>query len=116
MNAMVYGDYKLTQIGTAIQDVIETYYNPTNVIDTTSYDPQTFEFNAEIIRSPLIRRVAPALAEMEPITLFGNFASETKSLNARIGAPHVLYDSTLIDDVSFDINSADRTLFYAGRN
>lgn len=114
MNAMVYGDYKLTQIGTAIQDVIETYYNPTNVIDTTSYDPQTFEFNAEIIRSPLIRRVAPALAEMEPITLFGNFASETKSLNARIGAPHVLYDSTLIDDVSFDINTADSTLYYAG--
>lgn len=114
MNAMVYGDYKLTQIGTAIKDVVETYYNPTNVVDTTSYDPQTFEFNAELIRSPLIIKIAPALSEMEPITLFGNFASENKSLNARIGAPHILYDSTLVDNVSFDINTADSTLYYAG--
>ena len=114
LNANVFGKYKLTQMGTAVQDVIETYYNPTNSVDTTSYEPQNFDFNAELIRSPFIRRVVPELTEMDPITLFGNFNSDQKAINARIGASHILYDSTLVDDVSFDINTADSTLFYAG--
>ncbi|HUH19477.1 translocation/assembly module TamB domain-containing protein [Albibacterium sp.] len=114
LNANIYGQYKLTQLSTAIQDVIRTYYNPTNITDTTTYDPQSFEFNAELTRSPLIQKIAPELIEMEPITLFGNFTSEERSINARIGASHILYEGTLIDGVSFDINTADSTLFYAG--
>ncbi|WP_165870345.1 translocation/assembly module TamB domain-containing protein [Albibacterium bauzanense] len=114
LNANIYGQYKLTQLSTAIQDVIRTYYNPSSIIDTSTYDPQSFDFNAEVIRSPLIQEVLPELSEMEPITLFGNFASESKSINARIGASHILYGGTLVDGVSFDINTADSTLFYAG--
>jgi hypothetical protein len=114
LNANIYGQYQLTQLSTAIQDVIRAYYNPSNIIDTNTYDPQNFEFNAEIIRSPFIQEVLPTLSEMEPLTLFGNFASEDKSINARIGASHILYDGTLVDGVSFDINTADSTLFYAG--
>src|SRR5690606_22718402 len=91
LNAKVYGQYKLTQLSTAIQDVIRTYYNPTNAVDTSTYDPQNFEFSAEVTRSPLIQKMAPELTEMEPLTLFGNFASEEKSINARIGASHILY-------------------------
>src|SRR5690606_8172078 len=106
LNATVYGNYKLTQLSVAVQDVIGTYYNPTKAVTTTSYDPQSFEFNAELTRSPFIRRVLPALTEMDPVTLFGNFSSEDKSINARLGASHVLYDGTLIDGVSFDINTA----------
>jgi len=114
LNATIFGKYRLTQLATAVQDVISTYYNPTNLMDTTSYEPQTFDFNAQLVRSPLIKRMVPELTEMDPITLFGNFNSSQKSINARIGAPHILYAETLIDDVSFDINTADSTLFYAG--
>lgn len=114
LNAAIFGKYRLTQLATAIQDVVEAYYNPTNKVDTTSYDPQVFDFNAELIRSPFIIRVVPELTEMDPVTLFGNFNSDQKAINARIGASHILYDSTLVDDVSFDINTADSTLFYAG--
>src|SRR5690606_21761413 len=96
-----------------MQDVIATYYNPSNIQDTSSYRPQTFDFNAEFVRSPFIRRMVPTLTEMDPVTLFGNFNSAERSLNARVGASHVLYDGTVIDDVSLDINTADSTLFYA---
>src|SRR5690606_38693787 len=88
--------------------------NPTNTISTASYDPQTFDFNAELVRSPLVERIVPALTEMDPVTLFGNFNSAERSINARLGASHILYDGTLIDTVSFDINTADSVLFYAG--
>src|SRR3546814_479397 len=40
--------------------------------------------------------------------------SEVKSINMRLGAPHILYDGTLVDTVSFDVNTADSTLYYAG--
>src|SRR5690606_29795427 len=36
LNATLFGNYKLTQLGAAIQDVIATYYNPTNTISTAS--------------------------------------------------------------------------------
>src|SRR5690606_29199181 len=64
LNANIYGQYKLTQLSTAVQDVIRTYYNPTNITDTTTYDPQSFEFNAELTRSPLIQKIAPELIEI----------------------------------------------------
>lgn len=113
LTASVFGNYQLSQIGMAMQDVIATYYNPSNIQDTSSYRPQTFDFNAEFVRSPFIRRMVPGLTEMDPVTLFGNFDSQQRSLNARLGASHVLYDGTVIDDVSLDVNTADSTLFYA---
>lgn len=115
LNAHIMGEYKLTELATAIQDVAQVYYNPEKIKVAKEYSPQAFEFSAELNRSPLIRNLFPTLTEMKNITLDGNFSSVDKSINARLAAPHTLYDGMLVDSVAFDLNTADSTFFYTGR-
>jgi hypothetical protein len=115
LNAHIVGDYKLTELPTAIEDVLGTYYNPERKTITKEYSPQAFEFSATLIRSPFVRDLLPKLTEMKSINLDGNFNSADKSINARLASPHILYDGMLIDTVIFDLNTADSTVFYAGR-
>ena len=114
-NAHMMGDYKLTQLPHAIQDVIAVYYNPEQKQYNKEYSPQAFEFSAEFHRSPLIRELFPSLQEMKNITLDGNFTSEESAINARLSSPHTLYDDILIDNVSFNLNTSDSTFYYTGQ-
>jgi len=114
LSAQLIGDYKLTELSTAVQDVIGAYYQPEPKTDTATYSPQSFEFSAAFIRSPFIEGFVPSLTEMQPVTLDGNFMSENKSINIRLGAKHILYDGMLVDTVSLDLNTADSTMYYAG--
>jgi hypothetical protein len=115
------GSYKLTSLSYAFQDILNTYYNPnpainkkTGLPDTIpAYSPAQIEFGATFRRSPLIIRVMPELTEMQPITLDGNFNSETKSINIKGVAPKAVYAGTDIQNVSFDVNTLDSTLYYA---
>lgn len=121
LNAHMIGSYKLTSLATAFQDVLTTYYNPNPTINTKTglpdtiptYSPVQLEFGMTFRRSPLIIRVAPELTEMQPITLDGNFNSETKSINIKGVAPKAIYSGTEIQNVSFDLNTLDSTLYYA---
>ncbi|MGK9116998.1 translocation/assembly module TamB domain-containing protein [Olivibacter jilunii] len=121
LNAHMIGSYKLTSLSYAFQDVLNTYYNPnpainkkTGLPDTIpAYSPAQIEFGATFRRSPLIIRVMPELTEMQPITLDGNFNSETKSINIKGVAPKAVYAGTDIQNVSFDVNTLDSTLYYA---
>lgn len=115
LNAHIIGDYKLTELPSAIEDVLATYYNPDKKVIDRNYGPQSFDFSAELTRSPLIRNLLPTLTEMKNITLDGNFSSENKTLNARLAAPHTVYDGMLIDSIAFDLNTADSSFYYAGR-
>jgi hypothetical protein len=121
LNAHMIGSYKLTSLATAFQDVLTTYYNPNPTINAKTglpdtiptYSPAQLEFGMTFRRSPLIIRVAPELTEMQPITLDGNFNSETKSINIKGVAPKAIYNGTEIQNVSFDLNTLDSTLYYA---
>jgi len=121
LTAHMIGSYKLSSLGTAFQDVLSTYYNPnpvanpkTGLVDTIpAYDPVEIEFGMTFRRSPLIIRVLPELTEMQPITFDGNFNSENKSINIKGVAPKAVYSGTEIQNVSFDVNTLDSTLYYA---
>lgn len=121
LNAHMIGSYKLTALSAAFQDVLNTYYNPnpsvnkkTGLPDTIpAYSPAQIEFGATFRRSPLIIRMLPELTEMQPITLDGNFNSETKSIHIKGVAPKAVYAGTDIQNVSFDVNTLDSTLYYA---
>lgn len=114
LRAHLIGDYQLSHLPAALQDVLGSYYTPLRPDSAEQYPDQHFEFSAELQRSPLMENLVPELTEMEPISLDGTFQSADRMLNMRLGAPHLLYDGMLIDTVSVDLNSADSTLYYAG--
>ncbi|WP_134090603.1 translocation/assembly module TamB [Olivibacter sp. XZL3] len=121
LTAHMIGSYSLSSLSYAFQDVLNAYYNPNPSVDkktglpdtVPAYDPAQIEFGATFRRSPLIIRVMPELTEMQPVTLDGNFNSETKSINIKGVAPKAVYGGTEIQNVSFDVNTLDSTLYYA---
>lgn len=114
LRAHLVGKYKLTQLGTSIQDIVQMYYNPKGEPATKLvYDPQNFEFSATVNNSRFIRDFLPDLEEMRDVTLDGTFDSESKSIMAKLIAPKILYGGTLIENVGVDLTTADSTLYYS---
>lgn len=114
LNAHLVGKYKLSELSVSMQDIVRMYYNPDNTAPATlQYSPQNFEFSATLNNSRFIRDFFPKLEQMQDITLDGVFDSEDKSIVAKLLAPKLLYDGTLVQDVGVDITTADSTLYYS---
>lgn len=112
LNAHIVGNFKLSELSASMQDIIAVYYQPDSVAPVFKYSPQQFDFSAQFTRSPFIKGLLPDLAEMEDVTLDGSFNSDEKLLLAKVTAPRIVYAGTTIDNVGFDINTYDSTLYY----
>ncbi|PRD57205.1 translocation/assembly module TamB [Sphingobacterium gobiense] len=114
LQAHMVGKYQLTALSSAVQDVIQIYYNPNSTPkDTISYAPQHFEFSGTINNSRFIRDFFPDLEEMRDITLDGTFNSATQNFMAKLIAPKIVYGGTTIEDVGVDLTTFDSTLYYS---
>jgi len=114
LRAHLVGKYKLTELGLSLQDIAKVYYNPTN--DTTkvqSYEDQQFEFSATLNNSRFIRDFFPGLEQMSDITLDGTFNSKEQSIMAKLIAPNLNYDGTVVQNIGVDLVTADSTLYYS---
>src|SRR5690606_38637004 len=106
--------YKLTELGTSIQDIVRMYYNPNSAPPSElTYEYQNFEFSATLTRSKFIRDFIPELEEMRDITLDGRFNSTDKSIMAKLLAPHIVSDRMIVQEVGFNIVTAYSTMYYS---
>jgi len=113
LNAHMVGRYRLSELGTAVQDVIRTYYNPDGApSDSAAYSRQQFEFSATLKNARAVRDFLPKLEQLREVTLDGIFDSRDKSLSAKLLAPGLVYDGKQIADVSMGITRVDSTLYY----
>ncbi len=113
LNAHMIGNFKLSELSAAIQDIVAVYYQPDSIAPIVEYTPQQFDFSAQFTRSRFIRGLFPDLTEMNDITLDGSFNSADKMLLAKATAPHLVYAGTTVDAVGFDLNTVDSTLYYS---
>src|SRR5690606_13293088 len=114
LSAHMVGKYKLTELGTSVQDIIRMYYNPSGEPDSTlTYEAQNFEFSATLRDSRFFREFFPDLEELQDITLDGTFDSEEKSFMSKLVAPKILYDGMRFENIGVDITTADSTLYYS---
>jgi len=102
VNARMVGDYKLTQIGTALTRTISTFYDISTPPDTVTIDPQKFSFEINITDDPVITQLMPDLVLMQPVNINGRFNSETDSINVNANIPRLEYMNYRI--VNGDIN------------
>ncbi|MBK1441890.1 translocation/assembly module TamB domain-containing protein [Parapedobacter sp. ISTM3] len=112
LNAHMVGNFKLSELGASVQDILAVYYQPDSIAPTFEYTPQRFDFSAQFTRSRFIQGLLPDLTEMEDVMLDGSFNSAEKLLLAKVTAPRVVYAGTTIDHVGVDINTYDSTLYY----
>jgi hypothetical protein len=138
LTAHMAGKYKLTQVGDALQDVINKYFNTAiaggqqvaaksqklkvksqktelktqNSKPTTRYSPQQFVFDARLVKTPLLTQFAPDLKTLDPVLIKGSFNSETGQLVVDGSAPKVVYGTNTVNNVTLGINTNNNALNY----
>src|SRR5690606_2768433 len=55
LNAHMVGNYKLSELGASVQDIVSMYYQPDSIAPVFEYSPQRFDFSAQFTRSRFIR-------------------------------------------------------------
>ncbi|WP_457128081.1 translocation/assembly module TamB domain-containing protein [Mucilaginibacter sp. HD30] len=115
------GKYQLTQIGTAVQDVINKYFDtglattgtPTVIAAKPGYQPQQARFSIRVVKTPLLEQFAPDLKQLEPVNIIGRFNSATGELIVNGAIPKVVYGSNIINNTKLNINTANNALNYS---
>ncbi len=111
------GKYKLTQVGAALQDVINKYYNtaiakaPANAKPT--YSPQQFAFDIHLTKIPLTEKLLPDLKKLDPVLITGHFNSQTGDLVVNGAMPRVVYGANAISNMKLAINTGNNALNYS---
>ncbi|MGZ3755628.1 MAG: translocation/assembly module TamB domain-containing protein [Mucilaginibacter sp.] len=135
LTAHMAGKYKLTEVGTAVQDVINKYFNldkagvPNGTHTTIGtvgtlgtpgtpfagkrlYSAQLFTLNVKIVKTPLLTQFVPTLKQLTPVTINGHFNSSTGELVLNASAPKVVYGTDVINNLKLAINTGNNALNY----
>jgi len=115
LTAHMTGKYKLPEIGIAMQDLIDKYYNASMASSKTKvkYSPESFEFDLHVIKTPLVAQYVPDLKQLDPILIKGNFDSQAGTLVVNGSVPKVVYGTNTINNLKLNINTANNALNYA---
>ena len=116
LSAHLVGQYKLTQIGDAMQGVINKYFNQAqsdSTKKTLKYSPEKFKFGITLVRTPLVAEFIPDLKQLNPVIINGEFDSEAGILKVNGSMPKVLYGHQEIDNMLLAINTDNNALNYS---
>lgn len=110
LNALMYGNFALTQIGPSVMELVNRYYQLPG-FKPTQTRPQDFVLTA-VARpsSPLLLGFVPELKGSEPINIYTAFNSVNTLLDARVQSPRLYYAQNRIDTLSFTATTADPAL------
>ncbi len=109
------GKYKLTEIGTALQDEIDKYYNMSLASNKVKpkYSPQQFTFDMRFVKTPLVTQFAPTLTQLDPVLINGRFNSTTGDLLVNGSIPRVVYGTNTVTNGKLNINTNNSALSYS---
>jgi hypothetical protein len=110
-NASIKGKYKLTQLGSIIQQSIQPYYAIASSKDTVTVAPYDFAVNASIIYNKTLHAFLPTLSELRTVVLRANFSSDS-GMSMYFKSPHIVYGSMVIDSLNFEAATKDSVLAF----
>ncbi len=113
LSANVSGQYKLTQVGYAMQDLVCKYFSIGTTARPPAYTPQSMAFNAKLVNGPMITKFVPDLKELAIVTINGRFNSASGELVVNALAPKVLYGTNDLNNLSLAINTGNDALNYS---
>lgn len=110
------GKYKLTEIGPALQDVTNKYFNTAAasvaVKAKPKYSPQQFAFDIHVVKTPLTEKLIPSLKRLDPVLISGHFNSQTGDLTINGSMPKVVYGTNTINNLKLAVNTGNNALNY----
>ncbi len=105
------GQYKLTQLGDVFQQAIDPYFALSSQKNTAKVDPYHFSISAGAADNATLRAFLPDLKQFKPITLNGNFASDS-GWSVYIKSPYVVYGTNIINDVNLTAGTKNGALAF----
>lgn len=113
MDATMEGQFKISQLATALQNAIAHYYNRTPKARRTKTAPQQFTFKLNTKESPLFAQVLPELKEIAPLQLSGRYNSVNDSIAVTGKIPKLVYGNQIITNAALNISTKDNALHYS---
>jgi hypothetical protein len=104
-NASIEGDYKLSQIGNAIQNSISNYYNTNTKTSKIASQKQQFAFGIDIKDSPILFKLIPDLKSLEPVKITGKYNSVNDSIVINGTVPRIIYGSNQISGAILKVDT-----------
>jgi len=97
ITAQLNGHYKLTEIGTVFNQLIEPYFSTVHSDKKIKTSPYDFSIALNIRNGAILKELLPTLERLDPIRFQGKFNSE-KGWNADLNSPLIIYGDMRVQD------------------
>ncbi|WP_243732553.1 translocation/assembly module TamB domain-containing protein [Pedobacter metabolipauper] len=109
ITARVDGKYQLTNLGSAVINQINKYYQFGEV---TKIPDQRFRFNVHIFNPKFLKNFVPSLTTFSPARMSGLIDTQKDSLLMNASFPQVVYGDYKVDSTRLNINNNNQQLNY----
>jgi hypothetical protein len=111
-NADIIGQFKLSEIGTALQNSIAKYFdvNPAAKKKTTNAQQMAFKIN--IKEDPILQKIIPNLTSLRPVEIIGRYNSVNDTIDIKGKIPKIVYSGNTITGAVIDVNTKRDSLIY----
>ncbi len=115
LKAQLSGRYKLTEIGAALEQTINKYYQLPGYKPAAYSAAEDWNLHGVFIPTPLILQLIPAVKGTDSLVMETSFNSAQDLLNASLKTKRVIYGSNQADSVTMLVNTTNNQLnFNAG--
>ncbi|HYE54749.1 MAG TPA: AsmA family protein, partial [Chitinophagaceae bacterium] len=104
--ASLVGEYKLTELGTVFQNIIQPHFALVPDYKVTPVAPYDFTLNASILDKPFWRGFMPQIKRMESLQATGDFSS-TAGWSLKASSPLIEYGPNRLKDFNFTAGSGN---------
>ncbi len=111
LSASIKGKFKLTQLADIFQQSIDPYFSFTWQKDTTKTEPYRFALNVQITNNAALNPFLPLLTQLKPISLSGEFASDS-GWDVSLYSPHMVLGTSVIDSLNLNAGTKKGSLIF----
>lgn len=105
LKADLTGVYRFTEMGQAMEQTINKYYNIAGYEEKT-FVAEAWQLNATFIPSPFILQLIAGIKGTDSIGLHADFNSAQRNLNASLRTKRLMFSGTQADSVNVVVNTA----------
>ena len=110
--ANVNGQFKLSEIGTALQNSIAQYFDVNPTVQKIKTNAQQLAFEINIKDDPILQKIIPNLSSLQPIEIKGRYNSVNDTIEIKGKIPKIVYNGNTISGAEIDVNTKGDSLVY----
>ena len=111
-NANIDGQFKLSEIGIALQNSIAKYFDSKPTAKKINTGDQNLAFKINIKDDPILQKVIPNLTSLQPVEIEGRYNSLNDTINIKGKIPKIVYNGNTISGATIDVNTKGDSLVY----